>query len=180
MSKAPPPPVTLRSRITHAYRTHVSYRREAALRALLTFVATFLGLRLLTYAIRYQLVPIQNVVTPGGLHIHHFVWGILILLLVGFTGLTIDQRKWHPWLALPFGFGAALVLDEFALWLNLRDVYWAAEGRWSVDAGIVAASLLGLYLAADRFWRRAAREIAASAAALAVDYRRRLRPDRVT
>jgi hypothetical protein len=73
--------------------------------------------------------------------------------------MTLDQPKWHPRLAIPFGVGAALVLDEFALLLNLEDVYWAKEGRQSLDAVVLALALLGAYLVAERFWRSVAREI---------------------
>ena len=73
--------------------------------------------------------------------------------------MTLDQPEWHPRLAIPFGVGAALVLDEFALLLNLEDVYWAKEGRQSLDAVVLALALLGAYLVAERFWRSAAREI---------------------
>jgi hypothetical protein len=104
-------------------------------------------------------LPFGNVVTSGGLHIHHFVWGILLLLIVGFLGITLWTERLHPWLAIAFGIGAALVIDEFALWLNLRDVYWAKQGRTSVDLAIIVAALLGLYYAADRFWRAAATEV---------------------
>jgi len=51
------------------------------------------------------------------------------------------------------------VLDEFALWLNLEDVYWGKEGRLSVDVVIAFAALLGLYLAGQRFWHEVVREI---------------------
>jgi lysyl-tRNA synthetase class 2 len=105
-------------------------------------------------------VPINNIVTPGGLHIHHYVWGLFIVLVVGFLALTLNQPKWHPRLAIPFGIGAALVLDEFALLLNLQDVYWAKQGRQSLDAVVLALALLGCYLVAERFWRSAAREVA--------------------
>ncbi len=125
----------------------------------LAFILMFVFLRVLTFGIRFHLLPVGNIVTSGGLHIHHFVWGIFILLIVGFLGTMLDQPKWHPWLATAFGIGAALVIDEFALWLNLRDVYWATEGRSSVDLAILVAALLGLFYAADRFWRQVLMEI---------------------
>jgi hypothetical protein len=147
--------------VVAAYQQHVDYRREAALRMWVVFIATFLFLRFLTYGIRYHFLPARNIVTSGGLHIHHFVWGILILLVVGFLGITIDSPRLHGWLALAFGIGAALVIDEFALWLNLRDVYWLQEGRISIDVAIVIAAILGLYYAADRFWKQVVQEIQA-------------------
>jgi hypothetical protein len=148
----------LHHRIARAYRRHVDYRREAALRTLAAFVVTFLFLRALTFGIHYHLLPVHDIVT-GGLHIHHFVWGIGLLLVIGFLAISLEQARWHPWLAIPFGIGAALTLDEFALWLNLEDVYWAKQGRSSVDVVIVVAALLGAYLAAYRFWNQAVREL---------------------
>jgi len=153
----------LSHRVVESYRYHIDYKREAALRAWVAFIAMFVFLRGLTYGIRHHLLPAKNVVTSSGLHIHHFVWGILILLVIGFLALMLEQPRWHPWLAIGFGFGAALVIDEFALWLNLKDVYWAKEGRSSVDLAIVIFALLGLYYAADRFWRDIIRDLGRAA-----------------
>lgn len=125
----------------------------------LAFIVTFAILRFITYGIRYHFLPFRNVVTGGGLHIHHFVWGILILLIVGFASIMNESPQVHAWLATFFGIGAALVIDEFALWLNLRDVYWQREGRISVDLAIFVSALLGLYYTAYRFWNQVAREI---------------------
>jgi hypothetical protein len=152
----------LRRKIVAAYQQHVDYRRQAALWMWVTFIATFIFLRLLTFGIRYQLLPVKNVVTSSGLHIHHFVWGILILLIVGFLGITLWSERLHPWLGTIFGIGAALVLDEYALWLNLKDVYWLPAGRSSIDVAIVVAALLGLYYAADRFWKQVITEVQAA------------------
>jgi hypothetical protein len=145
--------------IATAYRTHVDYRREAALRTWAAFILTFAFLRGLTYGIRYHLLPVHNVVLHGGLHIHHFVWGIFLLIIVGFLLLNLDQARWHPWLGIPFGIAAALVIDEFALWLNLEDVYWAAQGRISIDLAIIVGAILGLYYAADCFWKEVTHEV---------------------
>ena len=149
----------LRRKIVAAYQRHVDYRRQAALWMWVTFIGTFLFLRLLTFGIRYHLLPVKNVVTSSGLHIHHFVWGIVLLLLVGFLGITLWSERLHPWLGAAFGIGAGLVLDEYALWLNLQDVYWLPAGRASIDVVIVVAALLGLYYAADRFWKQAVAEL---------------------
>jgi hypothetical protein len=170
---AKPKVATLSTRLRTVYKKHVDYRRESALRAFVTFIITFLLIRALTYGIRYQLLPVKNVVTSSGLHIHHFVWGIFILLLVGFIALVVNQARWHPLLAIAYAIGAALVLDEFALWLNLQDVYWAKQGRSSYDVVIVFAALLGLYLAAYRFWHEAIREVREELRELLADLRRR-------
>jgi len=106
----PPKPAvtTLTARLRSVYRRHVDYRRASVLRVFVSFLVTFGLLRTLTYGIRYRLLPIQNVVTSSGLHIHHFVWGIFILLVVGLLALGLDQARWHPRLAILFGIGAAL------------------------------------------------------------------------
>ncbi len=83
-------------------------------------------------------------VKTAGVHIHHLVFGIVLLMLAGF--LEFALRPDSPWLeilAAGFGIGAGLTLDEFALWLHLEDVYWAEEGRRSVDAIIVATIVAG-------------------------------------
>jgi len=81
----------------------------------------------------------------GGLHIHHLVWGIVLVLLVGFLEFALQpQSPVRDVLAAVFGIGAGLTLDEFALWLRLEDVYWSQEGRSSVDAVIVAALIGGM------------------------------------
>jgi hypothetical protein len=80
-------------------------------------------------------------------HIHHLVWGILLLLLVGYIWLAEVgvSSSWASALtAIAYGVGAALALDEFALWLNLRDVYWEVQGRESVNALLIFGGLLGM------------------------------------
>ena len=89
-----------------------------------------------------------NVETSSGLHIHHLVWGIVTIMATGF--LMFSFQPGSPWaeiLAVLFGIGCGLTLDEFALWLHLEDVYWAAEGRSSVDAVIVATIVGGMLVA---------------------------------
>jgi lysyl-tRNA synthetase class 2 len=87
-----------------------------------------------------------NVETSSGLHIHHLVWGILTIMLTGFLAFSFQpDSPWIEMLAVAFGIGCGLTLDEFALWLHLEDVYWSEEGRSSVDAVIIAV-LLGWML----------------------------------
>jgi hypothetical protein len=82
----------------------------------------------------------------GGVHIHHQVWGILLVLLVGLLEFRFNpEPPWQEILAVLFGIGSALALDEFALWLHLKDVYWSEEGRQSIDA-VMVASVVGVAL----------------------------------
>ena len=113
---------------------------------LAAFVVTFLVTRLITRMIRSGRGPFRDT-TVGGVHIHHQVYGIFLLLGTGTVELT--YRPGSPWvevIALLFGAGAALTLDEFALWLTLDDVYWGPEGRRSVDAVLIAVVIGGLLL----------------------------------
>jgi hypothetical protein len=113
---------------------------------MLAFLATFLFIRTSARMIRAQVSwwP-GNVETGGGLHIHHLVWGIVLLLSAGFLGFALrPPSPWSELLAAAFGIGAGLTLDEFALWLRLEDVYWDQQGRESLDAVVVAALLGGL------------------------------------
>jgi hypothetical protein len=114
---------------------------------LAAFLITFLFIRTSARLMRSPKVTWWpgSVTTSGGLHLHHLVWGIVLLMLTGFLGFV--SRPVSPWtevLAALFGVGAGLTLDEFALWIHLRDVYWAEEGRSSLDAVIVAALIGGL------------------------------------
>jgi hypothetical protein len=102
------------------------------------FLVTFLVTRFVTRAIRCGRGPFRDN-SVGGVHIHHEVYGIFLLLGTGTAEFTYrpDPPVAHL-LAVLFGVGAALTLDEFALWLRLDDVYWSREGRSSVDAVLVA------------------------------------------
>jgi hypothetical protein len=127
-------------------------RRERLFLASVGFFLTFTIVRALTHAIRAGRGPFHNFETSGGLHIHHMVWGILLLLLIGYCWLvrigTGERGGGSAWLgrflSLLYGAAAALTLDEFALWLNLRDVYWEREGRESIGAVFLFGSLLSI------------------------------------
>jgi hypothetical protein len=114
----------------------------------LAFVVTFLFIRLSVRMIRAGVSWWPGNVTPGGVHVHHAIFGILFMLLAGAGGFSTlgDVTPWAEIFAGLFGCGAALVLDEFALVLHLRDVYWSEQGRSSVDAVFLAAAVLGLLL----------------------------------
>jgi hypothetical protein len=141
------------------YRLHFrDPRRERLFLASVAFLVTFGGVRGIATAIRSGKGPFRDV-TPGGVHIHHLVWGILLLLGIGYawlvqigTGLD-DRRRWHRSTALMYGLGSALTLDEFALWLHLEDVYWSEQGRRSIDAVILFGSLLSVGLWGGPFFR---------------------------
>jgi hypothetical protein len=128
--------------------------REVHFLILVAFLASFGFIRTSAHMIRAQVSwwP-GNVETSGGTHIHHLVWGILLLMGAGYAGLAVDPGSpWREVTALLFGIGMGLTLDEFALWLNLEDVYWQEKGRQSIDAVIVTAALLGLTLLGLQFW----------------------------
>jgi hypothetical protein len=119
--------------------------------ASVAFFITFAGVRILVRRIILHESHFQWVVVRGT-HIHHLVWGILILLLVGYGWLMDLGRSHSPisiffsrLMAVGYGVGAALTLDEFAIWLNLEpDAYWSREGRLSIDAVILFGSLLAM------------------------------------
>lgn len=128
--------------------------------ASVSFLITFVGVRILVYLILWHVGPFQYVIMHGR-HIHHLVWGILILLLVGY-GWLLDLGRPHTptgiflsrLMAVSYGAGAALTLDEFALWLNLSpDAYWNREGRASIDAIIVFGALLSVGIWGAPFFR---------------------------
>jgi hypothetical protein len=102
------------------------------------FLVTFLVTRFVTQAIRRGWGPFRDA-SIGGVHVHHEVYGIFLLLGTGTAEFTYQPGPpVAHLLAVLFGVGAALTLDEFALWLRLDDVYWSREGRSSVDAVLVA------------------------------------------
>lgn len=119
---------------------------------LVAFVVTFLVTRFVTRMIRTGRGPFRDN-TVGGVHIHHEVYGIFLLLGAGALEFAYQPAPPGPQiLATLFGVGAALTLDEFALWLNLDDVYWGPEGRRSVDAVLVAVVVGGLMLVQTAPW----------------------------
>jgi hypothetical protein len=128
-------------------RAIVDTGRQTELIFFVAFLGSFGFIRTSAHMIRAQVSWWPGNVQVGGTHIHHLVWGICILLIAGYVGVAV--RPGSPWAEIVaglFGFGAGLTLDEFALWLNLRDVYWSQEGRKSIDAVIVVAILSGMVL----------------------------------
>jgi len=133
--------------------------RQPQFFVLLSFLATFLVVRTIAHTIRSgRGIRFVRNMQAGQTHIHHLVPGIILLLVAGYLGVAIDRSRIEI-VAVLFGIGAALTLDEFALWLHLRDVYWEREGRTSVDAVIVTATILGIFVIGGQFFLEVAKEL---------------------
>jgi hypothetical protein len=111
-------------------------------------ILAFLFIRFSTRMIRARVKWWPGNVTPGGVHIHHVVFGLVFMCVGGVAGLAVSDTNggWAAFNASLFGIGAGLVLDEFALVLRLDDVYWTEQGRISVDAVFIVIALTGLAL----------------------------------
>jgi len=147
----------------HSFRDH---RRERLFLASLGFFVTFGITRLITYGGRADWLPMMRIQLRDT-HVHHLVWGILLLLAVGYGWILMAGRDGQGtshvagrWFALLYGIGAALTLDEFALWLNLKDVYWEEEGRASIDAVTLFGGLISVGLWGGPFLRTVGRQLA--------------------
>ncbi len=134
--------------------------RQRMFLASVSFLITFAGVRILVHRIVNHEGHLQFV-TVRGLHIHHLVWGILILLLVGYGWLLdLGWSDSHMSLffgrlmAVSYGVGAALTLDEFALWLSMEpDAYWTRQGRLSIDAVVLFGATLAVGAWGAPFWK---------------------------
>jgi hypothetical protein len=124
----------------------VAHHRQGVFLVLVGFVGSFAFIRMSTRMIRAEVSwwP-GNIESESGLHVHHLVFGIVTMMIAGTFGFaTAGHSPWLEITAFFFGIGAGLTIDEFALWVYLEDVYWAEEGRSSIDATVIAASLIGL------------------------------------
>jgi hypothetical protein len=156
-------PVLARTRqIPPLYRKHFAdCKKERQFVSSASFFTTFAGVRVITHSIRAGIGPFRNI-SPGGRHIHHMTFGITGLLMVGYLwmmeiGTATTKRRSSRLTSGFYGAGAALTLDEFALWLNLQDVYWAKQGRESIDAVVLFGSLLSMGLVGKDFLREVVR-----------------------
>lgn len=155
-----------RGRLHRVYeRKILGSTRERPFLASLGFLVTVLVVRTITIAIHHNIPPFHDVAMRGR-HIHHMVWGIVLLLAVGYCwllgiGTCVPCSGAGQVTSMLYGSASALVLDEFALWLNLRDVYWQREGRESVEAMVIFASLLATTLFGAPLLRGLLREFAA-------------------
>jgi hypothetical protein len=161
--QSPAPPPAGSPRRTRAQELHALYcqhfedrRKERQLLSSVAFFTTFAGVRGVTHAIRAERGPFRNI-TPGGRHIHHMTFGIVALLSVGYLWMLeigMDEgRRGSRVTSVVYGAGAALTLDEFALWLNLADDYWTTQGRESIDAVALFGSLLSVSVLGKGFFK---------------------------
>jgi hypothetical protein len=142
-------------------RAIVDTGRQAAFLFFVAFLLSFGLIRTSAHMIRAQVKWWPGNVEVGGTHIHHLVWGILLLLIFGYVGVAVyPDSPWREIVAVLFGLGAGLTLDEFALWLNLSDVYWSEKGRRSIDAVIVAGCVSGMVLVGFSAWVEVADQVA--------------------
>lgn len=129
------------------YEVHVyEAGREPAFLMLVAFILTLAGTRFYTRMARTRGWGSAHV---GDVHVHHLVPGLVMTLVAGGLAIGLEPPElWVALLAIVFGAGAALVLDEFAMLLHLDDVYWTTEGRLSIDACMAAVAFLGLAILA--------------------------------
>jgi hypothetical protein len=132
--------------VKQAYAEELEPRERSVLWAWIGFTATFAAVRAITYSIRRGDGPFRNL-SVGGAHLHHYMWGIGLVSGVGaVTVAGSDRELRRPLTGLAYGAGLALIVDEFALLLDLKDVYWARQGRLSVDLGVGTVALGGTAL----------------------------------
>src|SRR4051812_40605815 len=129
--------------IGHIYDEVVAdHGRQHAFVCLAAMLIAFLAIRTSARMTRRFAWWPGGVETADGVHLHHFVWGIFLMLGAGFVGLGVHLGEpWGGVVAAAFGVGAGLTLDEFALWTRMQDVYWHEEGRSSLEAVAVVASV---------------------------------------
>lgn len=155
-------PASLPTRLHEVYSKRVGSSEQALLLSWAAFTATFGTARAITHWLKRRDSGSggSGGIVIGGKHLHHYNLGILLLTGVG--GVAVhgeEHRRSHPMIAMGYGIGAALIVDELALLLDLSDVYWASQGRTSVDAAVGVIGIGGLVLAAVPFWGGAAREV---------------------
>lgn len=159
-------PVT--ARLRHHYRySFQDPRRERLFLSAIGFDIGAISARVITHMIRRGIGPFRNL-TPGGRHLHHLVFGIAGLLGTGYVWLIVaddaeEMRTVHRLTAFLYGAGSALTLDEFALWLDLEDVYWTKQGRVSVEAVMIFGGLLSIGVWGAPFFGATARDVAGTA-----------------
>jgi len=161
-SNRPATASSLFQRLRTVYGQQADPHQKALMYSWAAFGATFGSVRAITHLLRWRDSSSGG---AGGLvirgqHLHHYNLGIAMLMAVG--GIAVhgqESRRRHPVTSASYGAGAALIVDELAILLDVKDVYWAKQGRTSVDAAFAAIGLGGLYFAAAPFWHGVAREV---------------------
>jgi hypothetical protein len=143
------------AQVARAGYREVSGRENAMFNLLSSFVGSFLTARAITFFLRRRrrFGPFRNV-RLGRRHIHHFVPGIVLAFAAGTAALLVRGEGAEPKLAVPFGIGMGLTLDESALLLELDDVYWTREGIVSVQITLAVTAMLAALALGLRFLRR--------------------------
>ena len=143
------------ARVARAGYRDVPTRENSLFNLLTSFATTFVVVRSVTYGLRSRrtMGPFRNL-RVSNRHIHHYVPGIVIAFLSGAGAIVSRDERLEPVLAVPFGIGMGLTLDESALLLELEDVYWSREGLLSVQITLTVISMLGALALALRFLRR--------------------------
>jgi hypothetical protein len=143
------------ARVARVGYREVSTRENSMFNLLTSFATTFILVRSVTYALRGRptVGPFRNM-RVGRRHVHHFVPGIVIAFGAGAAAILTRDERLEPLLAVPFGVGMGLTLDESALLLDLEDVYWSREGLLSVQITLAVMAMLGALALGLRFlWR---------------------------
>ncbi|MFD7441680.1 hypothetical protein [Streptomyces sp. NPDC059909] len=145
------------ARLRESADQHLTPTKRSLIVTWIAFGVTWGTVRIITHGIRGGWLPWGNI-SAGGKHLHHYNIGIGTLAGIGLIAVRGDERAvGHPGVATAYGAGTALIADEFALLLDLQDVYWAKQGRLSVDVSLGILSALGAYLTAIPFWHECAR-----------------------
>jgi hypothetical protein len=140
--------------LREGYRTSPA-RESEVFNMLAAFAITFGLARATTFVIRRGRGPgVLRDLRVRDRHIHHFVPGFVLTFVAGGASLATDREHLDRWLAIPFGAGVALVLDEAALLLELEDVYWSEEGVLSLQLSFATVALLAATALGVRLLRR--------------------------
>jgi hypothetical protein len=135
--------------ITDFWNRIAEHELQGLYLVLIGFLLSFAFIRMSTRLMRSPKVPWWpgSIVSDSGVHLHHLVFGIVTMMVAGAGGFAaFGNSPWTEICAFAFGIGAGLTIDEFALWVYLDDVYWAKEGRSSIDATVIAAAAMLLAL----------------------------------
>jgi len=142
-------------------REIVDTGRLASFLYFIALIGTFGFIRTSTHMIRAQVRWWPGNVSVGGTHVHHLVWGIVAMMIFGYIGVVHQpESPWREIVSVFFGIGTGLALDEFALWVDLKDVYWQQEGRKSVDAMVIAGCAAAIGVVSFSAWVTLADDVA--------------------